>query len=187
MGSRVAFLLGAAMSAMACTVSGTGLAVVGAEADGSAAGRSTSGPAGFTGLPDDAGVTPPAPLMADASGVPPAPVTPPPMEADAAPAPTPDAAPAAPPPEPRVLRVHDLEVRRLTARVVHARELHASTGSVGVVLPSDPDSLLQLELGPQNLKVDELTVDVLFAHDIKAGWIHVDEAHAHVKIDKADD
>jgi hypothetical protein len=130
--------------------------------------------------------------MADAAAaMPPAPVTPPPVEADAAPAPapvpSPDAAPAAPPAEPRVLHVHDLDVRRLTARVVHAHELHAATGSVGVVLPSDDDSLLQLELGPQNLKVDELTVDVLFAHDIKAGWIHVDEAHAHVKIDKGDD
>jgi hypothetical protein len=52
------------------------------------------------------------------------------------------------------------------------------------VLPPEPDALLKLELGVQDLKADELTVDVLFAHDIKAGWVQLDETHARVKMGK---
>jgi hypothetical protein len=80
-----------------------------------------------------------------------------------------------------VLRVHDLKVGRLTAGVVHAHELDATSGSAGLVLPPEPDALLKLQLGTQDLEVTELTVDVLYAHDIKAGWVGIGATHAKLK------
>jgi hypothetical protein len=81
-----------------------------------------------------------------------------------------------------VLRIHDLDVGRLTARVVYAHALEGDDGSPGRVFPPVPDPLLKLELGSQDLHVAELTVDVLYAHDIKAKWVHIDETHAKVKM-----
>jgi len=176
-------LLGAAMAAISCTVSATGLAVTAEDEDGGAnPGSVVPGPAGFAGLPEDGGA---ATTIADAA--PASPVAPPAM-ADAAP-PAPATTPpvttppvTTPPAEPRVLRVHDVKVGRLTARVVHAHQLEAAAGSAGRVLPPDADALLKLELGAQDLEVDELTVDVLFAHDIKAGRVQLEETHARVKM-----
>ena len=68
--------------------------------------------------------------------------------------------------------------------MVFAHQLEAAGGSAGLVLPPPPDPLLSVDLGAQDLNVSELKVDVLYAHDIKAGWIHIDETHAKVKMTK---
>jgi hypothetical protein len=97
----------------------------------------------------------------------------------------PDAAPpdaagpdvAAPVPAPRILRARDLTVTRLTAGVVYAHRLNAKTGHVA--MPGEPLSPGQLapELGAQNLKLEELEVDILYAHDIEAGSARLQESH----------
>jgi hypothetical protein len=201
MKAPVLFLLGGAVAAISCNLAAGGLngtATEGQSADGGPSGQRI-GPAsaGFEGVPDDAANLPTPPDAdappADASPMSPAGMVQLPADAAPAPAPAPtppDAAPAAATPaptvEPRVLRVHDLKVGRLTARVVHAHQLEFASGSAGVVLPGEDDALLMLELPAKNdLEVPELTVDVLYAHDIKAGWVHIDETHAKLKMPKA--
>jgi len=181
-------VLAAAMTAISCTVSSGGLEVT-PDGEAGPSGRVAPDPSGFAGMANDAGARPPAissdarPIPADAAA-PTALPPPPPPTSTPPPASPPDAGPATPPPAPteaRVLRVHDLKVGRLVARVVHAHELDAAAGSPGLVLPPEPDALLKLQLGSRDLDAAELTVDVLFAHDIKAGWVHIDTTHARIK------
>jgi len=190
-------LLAAAVAAISCTVSPGGLGET-PDQERAEAGPSVSpDPTGFAGRPDDGGMRPAAPPLAADAAAPATPTSmPPPRDAarpppsDTAPAPPPPApappppAPAPPPPPswPRVLRVHDVKVGRLTARVVHAHQLDAASGSAGIVLPPDPDRILKRERGTQDIEAAELTVDVLFAHDIKAGWVHIEQTHARVRI-----
>jgi hypothetical protein len=75
------------------------------------------------------------------------------------------------------MRVRDVKVGRLTARVVHAHELEAAAGNLGRVLPPDPEP----QIGAHDLSATELSVDVLYARDIKAGLVHIEETHARVK------
>jgi hypothetical protein len=184
-------VLAAAMTAISCTVSSGGLGVTPDEerSEAGPSGRVAPDPSGFAGMTNDAGVRPPmasadaGAILADAAAAPTVPPPPPPTSAPP-PASPPDAGPAAPPSVPteaRVLRIHDLKVGRLVARVVHAHELDAAAGSPGLVLPPEPDALLKLQLGSRDLEVAELTVDILYAHDIKAGWVHIDRTHARIK------
>jgi hypothetical protein len=105
---------------------------------------------------------------------------------DASPAPeSPPPSPPPPGPSPaQELRVHDLKAKRIIARVVYAHRLTAEKGTAGMIFPAPDASLLDLDLGSRDLEVDELVVDVLRAHDIKADWIQIGEAHAAVKIGK---
>jgi hypothetical protein len=119
--------------------------------------------------------------------------TPPSADAASAPAALVDAPPAPPvdalivppatdaslpsPPGPRLLRVHDVEAERIAAGVVYAHKLEAKRG---IILGSGPPlarEALEAQIGERNLEVDELVVDVLYAHDIKAGSIRIGEAH----------
>jgi hypothetical protein len=175
MKSALLLLVGAI--AASCAVSGTGLEGTVEGTDAESAGRSSGGPAGFAGVPEDAGSSPATPGgPAPAGSSPVSPITPPPAMADAR-----AAAPAA---DLRVLRVHDVKAGHLTARIIHAHELEAAAGTAGRVLPPDPDPLLKVELGAEDLEAGDLTVDVLYAHDIKSGSVHADETHAKVKIGK---
>jgi hypothetical protein len=173
-------VLAASVAAISCTVSSDGLSVT-PNGDAGASGRAAPDPTGFKGVAGDAG----GPDVASHADAAPAAPAPPVAVPDASPPPPPprDASPPPPPPVgPRVLRLHDLKVGRLVAGVVHAHQLDAEAGSAGLVLPPDPDALLKLQLGTQDLEAAELTVDVLFAHDIKAGRVQIGTTHARVKM-----
>jgi len=187
-------VLAASVAAISCTVSPGGLSVTpnADAAEDGASGRTAPDPTGFKGVAGDAG-RPDVAYRADAAAAvadaaAPAAPTPPVALPDASPPPPPPRDASAPPPPPpapvgpRVLRLHDLKVGRLVAGVVHAHQLDAEAGSAGLVLPPEPDALLKLQLGTQDLEAAELTVDVLFAHDIKAGRIQIGTTHARVKM-----
>jgi len=121
-------------------------------------------------------------------GAPPDDIAPPVSSPDAATSPdaasTPPDAPPAPPPPLRILHAHDVTTMRLTAGVVYAHLLAAKSGTV--VTSAPPLSAVELtdQLGTQDLKPAELVVDVLYAHDIHAGVVQVQEAHvSSIKID----
>jgi hypothetical protein len=186
-----AVLITAALSAASCSVSPDGLAVTGvdetgddpatragmapAAIDGGAASVSSSAPPAVS-LPD-AGAAPPVmpPMTGGAPAMPPASPVAPPM---AAPPMT------TPPPAPRVMRAHDVKAKRIIATTVHVHKLEARNGTAGrVIMVAEP--LVALELGPENVEVDELVVDTLYAHDVKADHVQIVETHAsEVKIGK---
>jgi hypothetical protein len=179
-------LITAALSAASCSVSPDGLAVTGVDEtgddpaaragmapvaiDGGAASVSSSAPPSVT-LPD-AGAAPPVtpPMTGGAPAMPPASPPAPPM--------------TTPPPAPRVMRAHDVQAKRIIATTVHVHKLEARNGTAGrVIMVAEP--LVALELGPENVEVDELVVDTLYAHDVKADHVQIVETHAsEVKIGK---
>lgn len=121
-------------------------------------------------MPPDAGAPPVTP--ADAGVV--APVTPPAV--------TPPMPPVTPPPAPVVVRARDVKVKRLMAGTIYVHKLEAKTGTAGSVT-IHPDPVVDLDLGPKNLEVDELVVDTLYAHDVHAEHVQITETHAaEVKI-----
>jgi hypothetical protein len=81
-----------------------------------------------------------------------------------------------PPPPPIIVHTHDLTVRRLVAGVVYAHRLDAESGKIVTSGPPLSGTLLDAQFG-QDLKVDELVVDILYAHDIHAGTVQIQEAH----------
>jgi len=94
------------------------------------------------------------------------------------------------PPAPRVVRAHDVKVKRLIAGTVYIHKLEARNGTAGsITIHSEP--LVDLSgIGTKNLEVDELVVDTLYAHDVHADHVEITETHAtEVKIGKkgADD
>jgi hypothetical protein len=138
--------------------------------------------------------TPPPPLTMPAglaapdggmpdSGPPPDLVGAMPAEADAAPPPR-DASPPPPPPL-RILRVRDVTAARIQVKTIYAHRVEAKTGRVGKEGEPLPDPVLGQQLGRENLKVEELVADVLYAHDVQTGAIDADETHVStLKIDK---
>jgi hypothetical protein len=192
-----AVLVTVALLAASCSIAADGLATTGVDetelapparagmapvgADAGANSLSSSAPPVLNR--PDAG---PVPTVADA-GVPvPAdgpvnapPVTPPPA------APPPVAPPPAttPPPVAKVVRAHDVKAKRIVAGTIYVHKLEAKMGSAGniVFLPAP---LVDLGLGT-NLEVDELVVETLYAHDVKADQVEITETHAaEVKIGK---
>jgi hypothetical protein len=166
--------------------------------------RRIAPPAELSGLPDpgatsaaavDAGTpVPDASLVPDVSELvarePD--VAPPPTTTDAAAVTT--AADAAPPAEPAadtraplILRVRDITADRVIAGTIYAHRLDAKTGTAGAKGTPLSDMALAQELGPDNLKVTEVVADVLYAHDVHAGRIELQETHAAmVTIEKPD-
>jgi hypothetical protein len=79
---------------------------------------------------------------------------------------------------PRILRVHDLTVDTLTARVVYAHRVDAKSGTAGQRGVPLSDAELAQQFGSQNLKVSDLAADILYAHDIHAGRVDMTETNA---------
>jgi hypothetical protein len=163
-----------AMAAIAsCTVTGSGFTVVAGEDGGTVAAASPpvapsidagAGPPEVAAVPDADRVAPPGPdaprppTVADAAVV----------LADAPPAP---ALPL------RIMRVHDVMADQITAGVVFAHKLEAKGGTVG--LSGDPlsDEALAAQMGPDDLKIVEIVVDVLYAHHIRAKSVQLRQVH----------
>src|SRR4051812_24102829 len=102
MRTPVLLLVGAALAAISCTVTPTGLGrTSNGEPDAAPSGRIAPGPAGFEGIPDDAGnlpgVPPDAGVAGDTAGPLPPSSAPPPPDAGSVP---PDTGPAEPTPGP---------------------------------------------------------------------------------------
>jgi hypothetical protein len=113
-------------------------------------------------------LSPDASLPVDAGAVP--------LPVDAALAP-PDVGEPAPPKMPRILRVRDVTTTRLMVTVVYAHKLDAMSGKVVTSAPPLSPAMLDAEMGPENLKVDELVADVLYAHDLHTGTVQIQEGH----------
>jgi hypothetical protein len=110
---------------------------------------------------------------------------PPAMPAGAMP---PGAAEPSPQPAAAVMRVHDVEAKRLSVGVLFAHKLDATSGSITTSGPSLPAAELSAQLGSEDLEAPELTVEVLYAHDVKAQVVSVRELHvADVKIGEKGD
>jgi hypothetical protein len=168
-----------ALSAASCSITSDGLAVSGEEIETTTPGGRAAAPAGFDGGAAVTGAAPPVVIPPDAGASPAAPpaVTPP----AGGPVTTP---PVTTPPTPRILRAHDIKAKRITAGIAYVHKLEAKTGTAGkiVTLPSPP---VDLNLGTENLEVDELVVDTLYAHEVKADHIEIRETQAtEVKIGK---
>jgi hypothetical protein len=112
-------------------------------------------------------------------------VTPPAMPAGAMPSNTGGTSPA---PVAGVMRVHDVNAKRLSVGVLFANQLEAKNGSVDTSGPPLPATELSAQLGSEDVEAGDLVVDVLYAHDVKARVVSVREVHANeVKIgDKGD-
>jgi hypothetical protein len=110
---------------------------------------------------------------------PPSDASPPPATTlvDAAPDPiaTPDAALS--PPPPRIVRAHNVTVKRISVGVVYAHRLEANQGTIEVSGKPLSDHELAAQIGPDDLKVEELIADVLYAHDLHADSVQIREAH----------
>ena len=86
-----------------------------------------------------------------------------------------------------IVRAHNITAERIVAGVVYSHRIDAKSGTIGQTADPLPDAVLAAEIGRMDLKVSELTVDVLYAQDIQAGRVEIGEAHASsVKIDKPD-
>jgi len=88
----------------------------------------------------------------------------------------------------RILRVHDVTAGKITAGIVYAHRLEAKRGVIRNSGDALPDAVLTEQAGRENLKVEELMVDVLYAHDIHAGSVEIAKGHvSSVKIDQPAD
>jgi hypothetical protein len=77
----------------------------------------------------------------------------------------------------RVLRARKVKADRITAGVIFARKLDAKTGTIGALADPLPESLLAEELGEDDVKTGELTVDVLYADQVRADAVKITKAH----------
>jgi hypothetical protein len=102
-------------------------------------------------------------------------VTPPAPESAAPSAVNPE--PGASPSSIRILRARKVKADRITAGVVFARKLDAKTGAVGALSDPLPETLLAESLGEGDVETDELTVDVLYADQIRADAVQIAKAH----------
>jgi len=83
-----------------------------------------------------------------------------------------------------VVRANNVKVKRLMAGTVYLHKLEAKTGTAGRINLL-PRPLVDLNLGAKDLEVDELVVDTLYAHDVRAEHVEIGETHAtEVKIGK---
>jgi hypothetical protein len=191
--SSAAVLVTLALLVASCSISSDGLATTGVDETelspparvGNVPGAGDGGATSSSSAPPvvnrpDAGAVPSVPGV-DA-GVPlpvDGPVNAPPMTAP----PVAPPSPVSPPPVPKVMRAHDVKAKRITAGTIYVHKLEAKTGSAGniVFLPAP---LVDLGLGT-NVEVDELVVETLYAHDVKADDVQITETHAaEVKIGK---
>jgi hypothetical protein len=184
-----------ALLALACTFEPAGL-VVTAQQDAGARPASLSPPAQADPpmRPEADGAASPAPLTADGSVGRPADTdaggmmaatpdgAPQPLPPDAAAPAAPDSSPPSqdlPPPVPPVIvRAHNVTAARITAGVVYAHRVIAKTGTAGQVGDALPDAVLAAQTGRDDVKVEELVVDVLYAQDVRADRVTIKETHA---------
>jgi len=168
---RCPVTIGAALLLASCAASPDGFSV-GEEEPGGGASRAPS----TAGAGDPGGSAPTSSFTLDAgasmAGT----------NAAAAPAPIP---PITPTTTIRVLRIRDITAGKLIAGIVYAHRLDAKSGVVRKSGDALPDAVLAEEAGRENLKVAELVVDVLYAHDIHAESVEIGQGHvSSVKIDK---
>ena len=133
-------------------------------------------PDAMTRMPADAPIAPVPTPPPDAMPAPPA------VLVDARPPPPPDAGPppdaATPPPVTlRIVRARNVKADRLIVGVVYADKLHAKGGTVLTSGDPLPDRVLAAQLGQDDLKVDLLIADILYARDIHADSVLIREAH----------
>jgi hypothetical protein len=62
--------------------------------------------------------------------------------------------------------------------VVYAHRVEAKKGTAGQQGDALPDAVLAEQIGHDDLKVDDLVVDVLYAQDIRADRVEIKETHA---------
>jgi hypothetical protein len=87
-----------------------------------------------------------------------------------------------------VMRVHDVDAKRLSVGVLYAHQLEAKNGSVTTSGPPLPAAELSTQLGSEDVEAPELVVDVLYAHDVKVQVVSVRELHvADAKIGEKGD
>jgi hypothetical protein len=61
--------------------------------------------------------------------------------------------------------------------VVYAHRLDANEGTIETTGEPLSDRELAAQVGPDDLKVDQLIADVLYAHDLHADSVQIHEAH----------
>ena len=87
-----------------------------------------------------------------------------------------------------VTRAHDVQAKHLVVGVLFAHSVTAKGGTIATSGPPLAPADLNAQLGPQDLAAPELTLDVLYAHDVKANAIVVREVHAtDVNVGRQDD
>jgi hypothetical protein len=204
MGRSIVLARCSALLALSCTFEPGGLGVS-AQRDAGAGPTSLSPPAQADPpmRPEADGAASPAPFTADgsvggsvdtdAAGMMAATpdVAPPPPPADAAAPAAPDSSPPSldlPPPIPPVIvRAHNVTAARIKAGVVYAHRVTAKTGTAGQVGDALPDAVLAAQTGRDDVKVEELVVDVLYAQDVRADRVEIKETHAaSLRIDNPD-
>jgi hypothetical protein len=120
---------------------------------------------------------PPPVYESDPSQRPPPPGTPAPRP----PPPGTPAPPQQPPPLPpqNVLRAKEIKAGRVSARVIYAKEVKARDGQVGRIYRVEGNE----DWGGNEIRVPEISADVIYAKEIHADWVEASEIHAkEVKI-----
>jgi hypothetical protein len=86
------------------------------------------------------------------------------------------------------MRAHDVSGKRISVGVLYAHSVRAKNGTILTSAPPLADKELEAQAGRDNIDAPELTVEVLYAHDVKAMQVSVRELHASdVKVGKDDD
>ncbi len=170
-------VLAAAGWAAACSADDRGLGPLDEAAEGPALPRDRlatgsvddaptrgASPAGVAEAPPATTEGTPAPAAAG-----PAPGAPPAVPAVSAPA----AAPAL-----RIVRAKEIEADRVTAGVIHAKKIECGGGRVGQSEKPGDDRWEAETKGAAKLQQVELVADVIYAKEVKCGWIEAREIHA---------
>ena len=79
---------------------------------------------------------------------------------------------------PLIMRAHNVKSKHLSVGVLFADTVKARGGSIGTSGPPLSEGELDAQAGDQDLDVTDLTVDVLYAHDVEARSLTVTELHA---------
>jgi hypothetical protein len=84
-----------------------------------------------------------------------------------------------PPPQQNVLRAKEIKAGRVSARVIYAKEVKAKDGHVGRIYRVEGNQ----DWGGNEIRVPEISADVIYAKEIHADWVEASEIHAkEVKI-----
>lgn len=87
--------------------------------------------------------------------------------------------PPPPPPQQNVLRAKEIKAGRVSARVIYAKEVKARDGQEGRIFRVEGKQ----DWGGNEIRVPEISADVIYAKEIHADWVEASEIHAkEVKI-----
>lgn len=80
-----------------------------------------------------------------------------------------------------MLRAKEIKASRVSARIIYAKEVKARDGNVGRIYRVEGNE----DWGGNEVKVPEVTADIIYAKEIHADWVEAAEIHAkEVKIGK---